>query len=97
MSRFSLRTLPVTLACVSSALAGLYGTSPVANTVWTAGRSESVTWIDDKFHPHLDQLGPLNIALYSGTDVWCFLIALYVRYSRNPCSLGLHYDSGGRH
>ena len=69
MPRLTLSVVSVTLACVSSVLAGLYGTEPVANTVWTAGRSESVSWVDDRSRPHLDKLGLLDIALYSGNDV----------------------------
>lgn len=62
--------LYVTLAaCASTALAGLYGTSPVANTVWSAGHSEAVSWIDDKSAPRLSQLDSVDIDLYSGNDV----------------------------
>ncbi|KAI0700337.1 hypothetical protein BC835DRAFT_1328467 [Cytidiella melzeri] len=60
--------LSVNLACASTALAGIYGTSPVANSVWTAGRSESVTWTDDKSQPKLSKLGKIDVQLYSGTD-----------------------------
>lgn len=68
MKRISV-SIYVALACACTALAGIYGTSPVANTVWTAGRMYSVTWTDDKTQPKLDKLGPLSIELYSGTDV----------------------------
>lgn len=68
MKRISV-SIYVALACACTALAGIYGTSPVANTVWTAGRMYSVTWTDDKNQPKLDKLGPLSIELYSGTDV----------------------------
>ena len=68
MRRISV-SLAVSLAFATLALAGIYGTSPVASTVWTAGRSESVKWTDDKSHPKLSQLGPLDIRLYSGADV----------------------------
>ena len=56
----------VALLLVVSVSAGLYGTTPVASTVWSAGRSQTVTWTDDKSVPHLEQLGPIDIELFSG-------------------------------
>lgn len=66
----SLATFYVLVAAFSvSVSAGLFGTSPVATTVWSAGRSHPVTWTDDKSSPHLKQLGSMDIMLYSGDDV----------------------------
>jgi hypothetical protein len=67
--RLTPSSVAVSLACANLALAGIYGTSPVANTVWTAGRSESIIWTDDKSNPKLSKLGPMDIELYSGVDV----------------------------
>lgn len=66
----SLATISLaTLLLAVSVSAGLYGTAPVASTVWSAGRSQTVTWIDDKSAPHLGQLGPMDIELLNGDDV----------------------------
>lgn len=62
-------SLSISLVCASAVLAGFYGTSPEANTVWTAGRTEVVTWMDNKSEPKLSKLGPVDVKLYSGTDV----------------------------
>ncbi|KAI0087241.1 hypothetical protein BDY19DRAFT_956916 [Irpex rosettiformis] len=61
-------SLAVALTCALTALGNIYGTSPIANTVWTAGRSETVEWIDDKTSPRLSRLGPVDVELYSSDD-----------------------------
>ena len=65
----SLATVYLLAAFTVSVSAGLYGTYPVANTVWSAGRSQTITWMDDKSSPHLKDLGLLDIHLMSGGDV----------------------------
>ena len=51
------------------ALASLYPTSPVANTVYDAGRQNLVEWIDDDPTPHLHELSVLKVDLYCDNDV----------------------------
>ena len=65
----SLTVASFVLSTVVSVSAGLYGTSPEATTVWTAGRSQKVTWTDDKSSPRLSKLASIDIELYSGDDV----------------------------
>jgi len=52
----------------AGALGNIYPTRPVANTVFSAGRTNSVTWINDGARPPLQQLGPMSIELYVGGD-----------------------------
>ncbi|KZT02851.1 uncharacterized protein LAESUDRAFT_762503 [Laetiporus sulphureus 93-53] len=56
--------LTVCLLYVSSVAAGLYGTRPIANTVLSAGRLSTVTWINDNTKPSLTEMGPVRIDLY---------------------------------
>lgn len=63
-----LATACIIISLATTVSAGLYGTSPVATTVWDAGRSQTVTWTDDRSAPHLAQLGPVDIELLSGAD-----------------------------
>ena len=51
------------------ALASLYPTSPVADTVYDAGRQNLVQWIDDDPSPHLHEISVLKIDLYHANDV----------------------------
>ena len=51
------------------ALASLYPTSPVANTVYDAGRQNLVEWIDDDLLPHLHEISVLKVDLYHDNDV----------------------------
>jgi len=53
----------------SSALASLYPTSPVAGTVYDAGRQNLVEWIDDDPTPHLYEISVLKVDLYHDNDV----------------------------
>ena len=53
----------------SSALGSLYPTSPVAGTVYDAGRQNLVEWIDDDPTPHLYEISVLRIDLYHDNDV----------------------------
>lgn len=53
----------------SSALGSLYPTSPVAGTVYDAGRQNLVEWIDDDPTPHLYEISVLKIDLYHDNDV----------------------------
>ena len=52
-----------------SALASLYPTSPVAGTVYDAGRQNSVEWMDDDLTPHLYEISVLKVDLYYDNDV----------------------------
>ena len=62
------------LSCLLGlASAGIFGTSPVASTVWSAGRSERVTWVDDKRAPSLENMGKLDIDLLTGDEVCIFV------------------------
>ena len=50
-------------------LASLYPTSPVADTVYGAGRQNLVEWIDDEPKPNLYEISVLKIDLYHDNDV----------------------------
>jgi len=73
------RRCPCTMTCaqaflvvslvLGSALASLYPTSPVAGTVYDAGRQNSVEWIDDDPTPHLYEISVLKVDLYHDNDV----------------------------
>jgi len=52
-----------------SALASLYPTSPVADTVYDAGRRNPVEWIDDDPTPHLYEISVLKVDLLHDNDV----------------------------
>ncbi|KAH9896771.1 hypothetical protein C8Q73DRAFT_686963 [Cubamyces lactineus] len=54
------------LLSVSSVTAGIFGTSPVSDTVLSAGRMASVTWTDDSSRPSVSDMGPIDIKLYVG-------------------------------
>ncbi|KAF9648362.1 hypothetical protein BDM02DRAFT_3187221 [Thelephora ganbajun] len=51
-----------------SARASLYPTSPVADTVYDAGRQNLVEWIDDDPTPHLYEISVLKVDLYHDND-----------------------------
>jgi hypothetical protein len=61
--------LLVILCHLSGALAALYPTQPVAKTVYATGSSALVTWKDDARDPHVSELGPLVIKLYTAQAV----------------------------
>lgn len=52
-----------------SALASLYPTNPVADTVYDAGRQNLVEWADDDPTPHLYEISVLKVDLYHDDDV----------------------------
>ncbi len=66
-------SLIITLTLSLSALGNIYANSPLASTVWTAGHSEKIAWMDDKSSPKLSKLGPVDIQLYSGDGASCFI------------------------
>ncbi|CDO77548.1 hypothetical protein BN946_scf184912.g47 [Trametes cinnabarina] len=59
----------VALLSVHCAQAGIYGTSPVANTVLSAGRIATVTWRDDQNEPSISEMGPVKLDLYVGESL----------------------------
>ncbi|GBE84629.1 predicted protein [Sparassis crispa] len=56
------------LLLVASVAANIYPTRPIANTIFSAGRSSSVTWINDRSHPSVQDMGPISIELYVAGD-----------------------------
>jgi hypothetical protein len=62
-------TLLVILCHLSGALAALYPTQPVAKTIYATGSSALVTWKDDTRDPHVSELGPLMIKLFTAQAV----------------------------
>ncbi|KAI0674219.1 hypothetical protein C8Q78DRAFT_1013709 [Trametes maxima] len=56
----------VALLSFESVSAGIYGTSPVADTVLSAGRMATVQWINDHSQPSLSDMSPITIELYVG-------------------------------
>lgn len=71
---FNLRTITLGLTCLAfwatSACARLYGTSPVASTIWNGGQTEHITWLDDQREPRISKMGKMDIELYSSQHVW---------------------------
>ena len=53
-------------ASIPSVLGGVYPTYPIADTTWSGGTMESLTWIDDGTPPKLEELGKLDVELYVG-------------------------------
>jgi hypothetical protein len=64
----------VTLAHVNAAFAAIYPTRPTSDTVYSAGRRELITWIDDVHRPHISELGLLDVKLYTSDNV-SFIVA----------------------
>ncbi|KAI0646237.1 hypothetical protein C8Q79DRAFT_961678 [Trametes meyenii] len=52
------------LLSLESVSAGIYGTSPVADTVLSAGRMATVQWVNDHNKPSLSDMSPIKIDLY---------------------------------
>jgi hypothetical protein len=50
-------------------LSALWPTQPVADTVFFCGDSALITWVDTRRKPHVADLGPLTIKLYTNEDV----------------------------
>ncbi|KAI0795003.1 hypothetical protein C8Q75DRAFT_748511 [Abortiporus biennis] len=61
----TLSLLLVLVSAVVSVSGALYPTRPVASTVWSAGHSQSVTWLNDKHKPSIRDMGYLDIKLYA--------------------------------
>ena len=49
--------------------AWIYGTQPVASTVWEGGRTERVSWVDDKHYPLLQDITEVDVQLMFGDEV----------------------------
>jgi len=67
--------LATVLLYVTSVTAALYGTRPIANTVLSAGRMSSITWINDNQRPSLREMGPMKVDLYVGGDTYVATLA----------------------
>lgn len=52
-------------ANLSLVACGLYPTQPIASTVFTVGDWNQVKWIDDSRKPHLSELKPCSLQVYS--------------------------------
>lgn len=74
--------------------AGIYGTAPVASTVWSAGRSERVSWTDDRTAPRLNDMGDVSIELLTGDEVWNFYCACHVLLMSVSIDVGSYASSG---
>ncbi|KZT70569.1 hypothetical protein DAEQUDRAFT_810471 [Daedalea quercina L-15889] len=84
MLRSSIYTL---LLVVSSVAASLYPTRPIANTVFSAGRMSTITWINDDTQPSVSQMGPVRIDLFSGDDNYVATLAQNIEPSRRSKSV----------
>ena len=56
-------------ACLPLVSASVYPTQPIQATVWSADQPMLVSWIEDWKYPVLTEMGPLDISLWSNTDV----------------------------
>ena len=63
-----IRTTLILLALACYVSAGIFGTSPIASTVWSAGRTEMITWIDDSSKPRLKNMNNVDIQLFAPDD-----------------------------
>lgn len=57
------------ISLVGSVSASLYPTSPVSQTVWSAGRSHNITWIEDGKSPKLKDMSNIRIELFVAGNV----------------------------
>ena len=75
---------------LGGALASLYPTSPVAGTVYGAGRQNLVEWVDDNPTPHLYEISVLKIDLYLDNDVRLSDLSLLLRWLTRHAGLCGH-------
>lgn len=57
------------LIYLKMAFASLYPTQPIANTEYSAGQIALVTWKDDRYLPHLKDMGIMKIDLHNANFV----------------------------
>ncbi|KAF9788515.1 hypothetical protein BJ322DRAFT_1209534 [Thelephora terrestris] len=69
------RLLLIVPLVFGGALGSLYPTSPVAGTVYDAGRQNLVEWIDDDLTPHLQEISVLKVDLYHNDDEFVSTLA----------------------
>lgn len=53
----------------TSVKASLYPTQPVADTIFRAGQSVALSWIDMGSSPSIEDTGKMDIKLYVANDV----------------------------
>ncbi|EMD36590.1 hypothetical protein CERSUDRAFT_74518 [Gelatoporia subvermispora B] len=70
-----IHALTATLLSVLSVNANIYTTYPVASSVLYAGRSATVSWINDNTQPALQDMGPVKLELYNGNDTFVASLA----------------------
>ena len=72
------------------ASARIYPTYPVASTVLSAGRVNTILWKDDGKWPSLYEMGPVTISLYVGQvsllRTVCICVAIVQRHARRAWS-----------
>jgi len=59
-------TSAVILAFAAQALAGPFITAPIASTVFSGGKTNTITWIDNGQAPTLANFGPSRVSIYVG-------------------------------
>ncbi|CAL1710977.1 unnamed protein product [Somion occarium] len=70
--------LLILVAWAGSVAATLYGTAPIASTVWSADHTETITWVDDGRHPPMSKMGKMDIELYVGQNNHVVTLASHV-------------------
>ncbi|RPD65421.1 hypothetical protein L226DRAFT_242918 [Lentinus tigrinus ALCF2SS1-7] len=64
----TMRLLGTALLIVQLVSANIYPTSPYSRTIFTAGRMNTVEWVDDGTQPYVEEMGLVKIDLYVGED-----------------------------
>ncbi|KAJ7100782.1 hypothetical protein B0H15DRAFT_461027 [Mycena belliarum] len=75
-------------------LASLYPTYPTANTTLNAGTEVVLKWIDSPYHPHLTEMGSLNIELRTIDDKLLATLATRVSAMRRTCNVTVPKHAG---
>ena len=70
--------------------ANIYPTSPYSSTVYTAGRMNKLTWVDDGTEPTLDEMDLIKVDLYAGEVCLRYLSMMMA----DNCPMGFELRSG---
>jgi hypothetical protein len=68
-------SLAIVLAAVP-ALANIFPTYPVGDTVWPAGTEQTITWIDNGKAPNITDISSFKLELQTGTDTKQYTLAV---------------------
>ncbi|EIN05628.1 hypothetical protein PUNSTDRAFT_46927 [Punctularia strigosozonata HHB-11173 SS5] len=89
-----LAALYVLTAGISSAYASVYVTEPVAGTTYKAGQYAQISWRDDDRAPHIQDMGPMTLKLFTANDEYVATLAKDVHPSRKQHGVYLPHSLG---